>query len=438
MPDSENCTMPPQTNTYSCPDCRYALLTDGTKDCPECGLIDALPMARGEFAANNRYRPWLHRFSFLAVISTFALVAIGGHVTSTESGMAVPDGWFTFGWWSLFAPPSEWWHEFGTFWEHTHRLQGNVVGMLSIAMAVWLFVTQKDRPKLRWAGVVMLLWVCAQGALGAFRVDEVSITLAFVHGISGQMILCGWVLIAAALSRPWVQRVLAIRRKEASSSPRWLRTFAMAMIVALFVQLTLGAAVRHYKADKAIPDFPTHYGQLLPPISQEALDAAYLDYYIAPMGIDRQTANELGILQNRSPQGEIVVPVWKVHLQFAHRLWAYALLISGVTLVVVTLRSKINQRVVLTPALLLLSLFVLQVSLGVITVLTETDIFAATMHQATGALLIATATWLAVRVHLAGYRAEGEPADSALPDDATPAPPTSAPTPHAHRAPATA
>jgi len=381
------------------------------------------------------YRPWLHRFSFLAIISTFALVAIGGHVTSTESGMAVPDGWFTFGWWSLFAPPSEWWHEFGTFWEHTHRLQGNVVGMLSIAIAIWLFVTQKDRPKLKWAGVFMLVWVCAQGALGAFRVDEVSITLAFVHGISGQMILCGWVLIAAALSRPWVERVVSIQLKEKTTAPRWLRLFTIAMLVALFVQLTLGAAVRHYKADKAIPDFPTHYGQVLPPMSQEALDAAYLDYYVYPMGIDKQKATELGIFQNRSPQGEIVVPVWKVHLQFAHRLWAYTLLIAGITLVVVVLRSKLNQRLLLTPALLLLSLFVLQVSLGAITVLTETDIFAATMHQATGALLIATATWLAIRVHLAGFEPDGELADPASPGRSVSAASTAAPQPSTHRTP---
>ncbi|MFI4859923.1 MAG: heme A synthase [Phycisphaerales bacterium JB063] len=384
----------------------------------------------------SRYRPWLHRLSFVALAATFALVAIGGHVTSTESGMAVPDGWYTFGWWSLFAPPSEWWHNFGTFWEHSHRLQGNVVGMLSIAMAVWLYVTYTDwqqlndsnptrgrwarlvrsialvhgtRPKLRWAGVLMLLWVCAQGALGAFRVDEVSITLAFIHGISGQMILCFWVLIAAALSRPWVERVAAIRAKRKTDSPRWLRVFAIALLLALFVQLTLGAAVRHYKADKAIPDFPMHYGQVLPPMSQDELDEAYLTYYANEAGLTLDEA-VAGGWSNRGPRnGEIVIPLWKVHLQFTHRVWAYTLLIGGITLVVTTMRSTLDKRLVMTPAMTLLALFVLQVSLGAITVMTETDIFAATMHQATGALLIATATWLSIRVHLAGYPAKTRP-----------------------------
>lgn len=351
------------------------------------------------------YRRWLHRFSFVVLTATFALVAIGGHVTSTESGMAVPDGWFTFGWWSLFAPPSLWWNEFGTFWEHTHRLQGNVVGLLTIVMAVWLFRTQKQRPMLRWAGVGMLVFVCIQGALGAFRVDEISIALAFIHGISGQSILCLWVLVAAALSKPWVKRVASLRQrqpKRAQRAPRKLRWFALAMLAALFIQLTLGAAVRHYKADKALPDFPLHYGQLIPPMTQDALDTAYLAYHAEKFGMTLQEAERAG-WSNRSPRdGSVVLPVWKVHLQFAHRLWAYALLIAGVALVVMVLRSELDQRLVLTPALLLLSLFVLQVSLGVITVMTETDVFAATMHQATGALLIATATWLAIRVHLAG------------------------------------
>lgn len=408
------------------------------------------------------YRRWLHRFSFVVLTATFALVAIGGHVTSTESGMAVPDGWFTFGWWSLFAPPSLWWNQFGTFWEHTHRLQGNVVGLLTIVVAVWLVLAHTDwvqlnsdinrrgffstyfrfrflkastRPYLRWAGYGMLLLVCIQGAMGAFRVDENSITLAFVHGISGQMILCLWVLVAAALSKPWVERVAEIRQRRASRAPRKLRWFTLAMLAALFVQLTLGAAVRHYKADKSLPDFPLHYGQVIPPMSQDALDAAYLAYHAEQFGLSLEEAQAAG-WSNRSPRNNtIVVPVWKVHLQLAHRLWAYALLIAGVTLVVVTLRSKLDQRLLLTPALLLLSLFVLQVSLGAITVMTETDVFAATMHQATGALLIATATWLAIRVHLAGYLVapETDPAGATERRPASssnsPAAPRTAPTP---------
>ncbi|XAL99190.1 COX15/CtaA family protein [Phycisphaeraceae bacterium D3-23] len=397
------------------------------------------------------YRPWLHRFSFVALAATFALVAIGGHVTSTESGMAVPDGWYTFGWWSLFAPPSEWWHNFGTFWEHSHRLQGNVVGMLSIAMAIWLYVAYTDwdqledphgkrgklsklfrsvvlvhgkRPWLRWAGVLMLLWVCAQGALGAFRVDEVSITLAFFHGISGQMILCFWVLIAAALSRPWVERVLAIKQKTPTVSPSWLRFFALALLVALLVQLTLGAAVRHYKADKAIPDFPLHFGQVLPPSNQEAYDEAYLAYHAEQAGLTLEQARAGG-WSNRSPRnGDIVIPAWKAHLQFAHRVWGYSLFVSGVTLIVLTMRSALDKRLLMTPAMTLLSLFVLQVSLGAITVMTQTDIFAATMHQATGALLLATATWLSIRVHLAGYPPATTPAFSAAPSDKTHTPDT--------------
>lgn len=355
-------------------------------------------------------RPWLRRFCYLTILATFSLIAVGGHVTSTDVGLAVPDGLTTFGYPTLIAPLEVWWYDFGTRWEHSHRLKGNLVGMMSIVMAVWLFRTQKQRKLLKWAGVVLLIAVCIQGLMGAFRVSELSLTLAFIHGIFGQLILCGWVVIAAALSGPWLSRLKAITQRQREKQTPRLRWAVRILLVLLLAQLTLGSAVRHFKADKAIPDFPLTYGQVLPPMSQESLDTAYADYYANQLG---KTPEEAGI-SNRTPQGETVVALNKVDLQFAHRFGAVVVCTVGLIVIVGAFRKAADKRVVFGPAMILLTLLTAQFALGVITVATGTDPIMATLHQATGAALIAVATWLAVRIHLAEYPAI-EPALETVP-----------------------
>lgn len=403
-------------------------------------------------------RPWLRWFCGLTIVATFLLIAIGGHVTSTDVGLAVPDGFTTFGYPTLIAPLEVWWYEFGTRWEHGHRLKGMVVGMMSIVMATWLFVVYADqrrvsetsarrgwligavryvfhggrRPVLRWSGVVMLLLVISQGIMGALRVSEISLTFAFIHGIVGQLILCGWVVILTALSGPWLARLAGIgkgERERGKRTPR-LRWAVRILLVLLLAQLTLGSAVRHFKADKAIPDFPLTYGQVLPPMSQAALDQAYADYYTEPAGISDEQAELSGGVANRTPHGDTVVPLHKVDLQFAHRLGAVVVCIVGLGVIIAGIRKAGERSIVVGPAMTLLMLLSTQFALGVITVLTKTDPIMATLHQATGAALIAVATWLAVRIHLAEYPA-ALPATQTAPQTTTtaPKPPRTTPAP---------
>lgn len=350
---------------------------------------------------------WLRRFTYFVIFATFTLILIGGKVTSFEFGMAIPDGVLTGGWISLFAPPKHWFHDTDKFWEHTHRIMGSIVGMLTVAMTIWLWVTQRHRPWLCWMGVVMVLMVCFQGYLGATRVDFNSLAIAFIHGIGGQLILCGWVVIAAALSRPWLSRLKATAKRKRTHENVPLRWAVRVLLVLLLVQLTLGSAVRHFKADKAIPDFPLVFGQALPPMSQDSLDEAYIKYYAdAFSGMDAQTAIATGAISNRSPQGKIVVTLADVHLQYAHRLGAVVVCLLGLFVVIVAIRRCGDRSIVLAPALIVLGLFSAQFALGVFTVLSETDPYMATLHQATGAVLIAASTWLAVRIHLSEYAAE--------------------------------
>ncbi len=353
-------------------------------------------------------RPWLRAFCLLTILATFALIAIGGHVTSNDVGLAVPDGFTTFGHFTLTAPLEKWWHDFGTRWEHSHRLKGNVVGMMTIGMAVWLLLTQRARPWLRYSGLVMLGLVISQGIMGALRVSEVSLTLAFVHGIGGQLILCSWVVIAVALGPSWLSRLGTIAKRQAAHTRPKLKWAVRVLLVLLLVQLTLGSAVRHFKADKALPDFPLHLGQVIPPMSQDAVDQAYVTYFADRMGVALKDSG----VANRTPQGEIVVTAGDVHLHFAHRLGAYVVFAFGITVAVWAIRRAGDRGAVIAPALVFMALLGTQVALGVMTVLSEIDPFTATLHQATGAALIAVATWLAVRIHLAEYAATPVIADT--------------------------
>ncbi|MBX2852658.1 MAG: COX15/CtaA family protein [Phycisphaeraceae bacterium] len=345
---------------------------------------------------------WLRRFTYLVIAATFALIAIGGKVTSFEYGMAIPGGFTTGGWISFLAPLEYWYNDTDKFWEHTHRIKGTVVGFLTIAMTILLWRTQGARPWLKWMGVAMLLLVCIQGAMGAFRVSEVSLTLAFIHGIVGQVILCSWIVIAAALSMPWLRRIRSIKQAKRDHATAVLRWSVRVLLVLLLVQLTLGSAVRHFKADKAIPDFPLTYGHVLPPMSQESLDQAYIAYYAEQVG---KTPDETTIT-NRSPQGEIVTALSDVDLQFAHRLGAVIVCLLGLFVIVAAIRRSGDRPIMIAPALIVLAMFSAQFALGVMTVLSETEPLMATLHQATGAALIAASTWLAVRIHLAEYAAE--------------------------------
>lgn len=346
-------------------------------------------------------RPWLRLLCYATIASTFMLIAVGGKVTSFEYGMAIPQGWTTGGVISFLAPLEHWFYDTDKFWEHSHRIMGTLVGFMTIGMLIWLAITQDGRMWLRASGAAMLLMVGFQGYLGATRVNDNSLTYAFVHGIGGQMILCSWVVIAAALSKPWLSRLKATAKRQRDNAMPKMRWAVRLLLVLLLAQLTLGSAVRHFKSDKAIPDFPLNYGQLLPPMSQDALDQAYIAYYADRAGV----APEDSGITNRTPQGELVISVADVHLQFAHRLGAYAVLAFGLTLIVVALRNEKIRATVVAPCLVFGMILGTQVALGVMTVLSETDPFMATLHQATGAALIAVATWLAVRIHLAEYPA---------------------------------
>ncbi|MFA9477149.1 heme A synthase [Phycisphaerales bacterium AB-hyl4] len=351
----------------------------------------ALPVV-GEpgVAAGLQYRPWLHRYAMLLVLCVFLLIGVGGTVTSTGAGMAVPDWPTTFGHNMITAPPSVWFHQPDRFWEHFHRLMGTLVGMLTIGMAVWLTITQ--RKQRRW--LVALGWgllgmVIVQGLMGGFRVTEESIGLAVLHGIFGQIVFAACVLIAAATSRVWIDAVTGPRaygREDEPGKVFGMRYVAALLLVALVIQLMLGAWMRHNSAGLAIPDFPTAYGQLLPPLHASGLEAT-MDQWQVDQGIDLPRPYTTA----------------QVSFHLAHRAGAVVVCAIALLLVVWVNLVAPGHRLLAWPTRGLVLLLTLQVALGAYVIWSRRHVDIATAHQACGALVLAVATLLTIRLNLLRY-----------------------------------
>lgn len=188
------------------------------------------------------YSPWLHRTARLTAGATFLLIVIGGIVTSTDSGLAVPDWPTTFGYNMFLYPLSE--MVGGILYEHSHRLMGSLVGILTIGLLL-LILAKDSRKWLKWLGLAALIAVIVQGVLGGLRVTQINRNFAIVHACLAQAffaLLCG---IAWFTSRDWWQdkTETPVRRGEVSSPG--LRRLSLMTTCFIYIQLIFGAILRH-------------------------------------------------------------------------------------------------------------------------------------------------------------------------------------------------
>lgn len=192
----------------------------------------------------NPYSPWLHRFARLAVGATFLLIVIGGIVTSTESGLAVPDWPTTFGYNMFLYPLSE--MVGGVLYEHSHRLMGSLVGLLTLGLFITVLV-KDSRTWLRWLGFLALIGVIVQGVLGGLRVTQLSLVLAIVHACLAQAffaLLCG---IAWWTSPGGKGTARDYGHSDASvvGEGGKLRRLSLITTCLIYIQLIFGAILRH-------------------------------------------------------------------------------------------------------------------------------------------------------------------------------------------------
>ncbi len=177
---------------------------------------------------------WPHWLAVLTAAATLLLICVGGLVTNTGSALAVPDWPTTFGY-NMFLYP---WSRMvgGIFYEHSHRLLGSAVGLLTVALAISLWLTAAG-PRLRVLGVVALAAVIVQGVLGGLRVVLLEHGLAMIHGCVAQAFFALMVSLAVITSQRW-------QRAPLIEAPR-LRRLALITVPLVYAQLVFGAVLTH-------------------------------------------------------------------------------------------------------------------------------------------------------------------------------------------------
>lgn len=298
----------------------------------------------------------LHLFALLVAASTALLIFAGGLVTSTGSGLSVPDWPTTYGWFMLTFPLEK--MVGGIFYEHSHRLIATGVGALIVVLAIWLRKVEA-RAWVRRLGYIALGAVVTQGILGGITVlwflpDAISIA----HASLAQLVFCLTVSIALFTSPGWKNAYGARQQAPGRHAldDRTLRAIAVTTTVAIYLQIVVGAMMRHTGAGLAIPDFPWAFGRLIPPV------------WTGPIAI-----------------------------HYAHRVGALLVTVLALATIGHVLFHHRSHVEVRRPSLLLAFLLVIQISLGALTVLSGKHYIINSLHVVTGATVLATSLVLTLR-----------------------------------------
>lgn len=271
----------------------------------------------------------LRWISWTAVGFVFTLMVWGNLVSSMGSGLACPDWPICHG--TLSAPEN-----FELVLEWGHRVLAAITTVLLLGLSYQLMrsVPRSERT-IRRSGRVLIFFLTLQILAGFWAsLVGLSTTISLALLLTQHGVLSGILLVAVTLT--WEDPVVR-------SAPEKIRRLSTAALWGLLVQLSLGALVRHGYAGLACPNFPSCGSSFFP----------------IPFTFETAVA-------------------------FTHRWWGVLLLGVYVQLAIAAKKEKPLLRAWIWT---LSSLSLLQVVLGVVTVLTSLQTHARTAHAAVAYLL---------------------------------------------------
>ena len=307
--------------------------------------------------SESSFRRGLHAYAVAVAVATGCLLFIGALVTSTGSGLAVPDWPLSFG--QVFPRMTG-----GVLFEHGHRLAASTVGVLTVVLAIWL-ARAEPRRWVRRLGIAALFAVVAQGALGGLTVLlKLPVAVSVAHAGVAEIFFCLTVTIALVTSRGWLER--AAGAGGADTGVPSLATLGAVTVGVAYLQILVGALMRHSGAGLAIPDFPLSFGRLVPPLASPLVLYAY-----------------------------------------AHRVGALAVSVCVLWTAGRILRRHAGDPGLVRPALILVALLAFQIFLGAAIVWTHKAVMPTTTHVVSGASILVTSLVIALRSrrHLAAVAA---------------------------------
>ncbi len=309
---------------------------------------------------------FLRYFSKIVCVATLFLIFAGGLVTSTGSGLAVPDWPLSYG---MVFPPMVG----GVFYEHSHRMVASAVGFLMLCLAICLGMWEKRGwvKKLGWAalGAVIL-----QGILGGITVLFFLPTpVSVAHGMLAQTFFILTIILAYSQS---VERQGREGRTENLTTKKFLK-WNLLFIAVIYGQLLVGAIMRHTGAGLAVPDFPTMGGTWWPTFDEAMVTG--INIWRFEHNLDPVTKGQIAI-----------------HL--VHRLGALAVAVIAVVLTCYANKELKNFPPAWRAVFFIDLLVALQIILGILTVLTQKSPYVTTLHVMAGAATLGAAVLLALRI----------------------------------------
>jgi cytochrome c oxidase assembly protein subunit 15 len=298
----------------------------------------------------------LHYWCLATLAMTFVLLCSGGLVTSKGVGMSVPDWPTTFGYNMFFFPISSWLG--GIFHEHLHRLIASGIGLMTMILTISMLAVEPRR----WVknlAVIAFVAVCIQGLLGGLRVSLFKNEIGIFHGMLAQSFFCLLGILTISTSPSF------LRGKWDIFLPHpFLKKIVLLSTALIFLQLALGASMRHAHLGLSIPDFPLAYGKILPNTDANTIDQI----------------NEARLADSQMPTTS--TQIW---LQMAHRVMAFIILGAIITVAVIVFSNPI-ARSASTWSMVWLVMILCQVGLGAWTIWSNKAADVATAHMALGAL----------------------------------------------------
>ncbi len=206
----------------------------------------------------SHFSRWPNRVAKLLAVIVFPLIWVGGLVTSSDAGMAVPDWPNTYNY-NMFAYPIRDWFlgPWDLFVEHGHRLLGSLSGIVAIALCGATFLSDRRSSVRRWS-ILILALVIGQGILGGQRVVRDERALALIHGCIGPLFFATVVAMVVYTSTWWIEKRGVVADPKLWSTDGQ-RIAAALLMMASYGQLIFGACLRH------VPDTadPTAYSLLI-------------------------------------------------------------------------------------------------------------------------------------------------------------------------------
>jgi heme a synthase len=259
------------------------------------------------------------------------------------------------------------------WWEWGHRLLGRLVGAAFLLPFLWFLWRGWIEPAWRTRLWLIFGLGAIQGAVGWWMVasgleGRVSV---LPHRLAFHLTL-GCVIYAAVI---W--SALELSPRAWRDVPRRLRFGALALLGFVLVQIYLGALVAGLDAGLSYNTWPLIDGALVP--AWERLN--------------------------------FLAPAWRnffendLLVQFNHRIATYALCLAAVLHVLDALTSK-QYGAPLTGALALAGTVFLQAAVGIVTLLMQTPLSLALLHQAMAMVLLTVAVMHAARLTASDMIAE--------------------------------